>query len=241
MSGTLYIIGTPIGNMEDLSYRATRLLKEVAIIAAEDTRHTKKLLMHYQIDTPLTSYHDFNKEEKSHVLISKLKEGQSIALVADAGTPTISDPGYYLIHQAGLLGIAISPIPGPTAAIAALSISGLPTDRFAFEGFLPRKKGARSKRLLALCSDTRTLIFYESPYRIMATLEEINAILGKRQIVLCREMTKKFEEIVRGDVADILQKWKGKKILGEITLIVEGKGRGTPRKKGDNETESITF
>ncbi len=222
MTGTLYIIGTPIGNLEDITYRAIRLLKEVSVIAAEDTRHTKTLLLHYEINTPLTSYHDFNKEEKTAVLISRLKEGESIALVSDAGTPTISDPGYFLIHQASLAGILISPIPGPTAAISALSISGLPTDRFSFEGFLPRKKGARAKRLTAFLLDSRTIIFYESPYRILALLEEIDQILGKRRVVLCREMTKKFEEIVRGEAHEILELWKNKKILGEITLVVEG-------------------
>ena len=220
--GTLYIVSTPIGNLEDMTYRAVRVLSEVSVIAAEDTRHTRALLTHYQIHTPLTSYHDFNKEEKSAVLISRLKEGASIALVSDAGTPTISDPGYFLINQAILAKIPVSPIPGPSAAIAALSISGLPTDRFAFEGFMPRKKGARVKKLLALQSDPRTLIFYESPYRVLGLLQDIETVLGKRRIAFCREMTKKFEEIIYGDVHEVIQKLGNKKRLGEFTFVVEG-------------------
>ncbi len=222
MSGTLYIISTPIGNLEDISFRAIRLLKEVTLIAAEDTRHTKKLLTHYEIDTHLTSYHDFNKEEKAPVLISRLQAGESIALVVDAGTPTVSDPGYFLINQAILAGITITPIPGATAVIAALSVSGLPSDRFIFEGFLPRKKGARAKRMMALESEPRTVIFYESPYRIVSLLEEIRSFLGNRRVAVCREITKKFEEIARGEVETVLQTFKGRKILGEFTLVVEG-------------------
>ncbi|MBI1823090.1 MAG: 16S rRNA (cytidine(1402)-2'-O)-methyltransferase [Nitrospirae bacterium] len=227
-TGTLYIVSTPIGNLEDMTYRAVRVLTEVSVIAAEDTRHTRTLLAHYQIQTPLTSYHDFNKEEKAAALISRLKEGDSIALVSDAGTPTISDPGYFLINQAILAKIPVSPIPGPSAAIAALSISGLPTDRFAFEGFTPRKKGARAKKLMALQSDPRTLIFYESPYRVLGLLQEIEAIFGNRRVALCREMTKKFEEVIYDDVHEVIHKLSAKKLLGEFTFVVEGnkeKGR----------------
>src|SRR3989338_292878 len=159
MPGIIYVVSTPIGNLEDITLRALRILKEVSIIAAEDTRHTQKLLSHYDIHIHVTSYHDFNKEEKTPVLISKLQEGASVALVADAGTPTLSDPGYYLIKHAILSKIAVAPSPGPAAGIAALSVSGMPTDRFVFEGFLPKKKGARGKRLESLRSDPRTLIF----------------------------------------------------------------------------------
>ncbi len=222
MTGTLYIVSTPIGNLEDMTYRATRILKEVSVIAAEDTRHTKRLLTHYQIDTPLTSYHDFNKEEKAPVLVVRMKEGASIALVSDAGTPTLSDPGYFLINQAIAADIPVCSVPGPAAAIAALSISGLPSDRFVFEGFLPKKKVALTKRLLALREDPRTLIFYVSPYQVIALLEGIHAVLEKRRVALCREMTKKFEEVIRGEAAEVLEKLKGKKVLGEITLLVEG-------------------
>jgi 16S rRNA (cytidine1402-2'-O)-methyltransferase len=231
MSGTLYIVSTPIGNLEDITLRAIRLLKEVALIAAEDTRHTKKLLTHYEIDTHLTSYHDFNKEEKAPVLISRLQVGESMALVVDAGTPTVSDPGYFLINQAILAGITITPIPGATAVIAALSVSGLPSDRFIFEGFLPRKKGARAKRIMALESEVRTVIFYESPYRIVPLLEEIHSLLGNRRVAICREITKKFEEIARGEVYAVLQAFRGRKILGEFTLVVEGI-KDRPQKKG---------
>jgi 16S rRNA (cytidine1402-2'-O)-methyltransferase len=230
--GTLYIVSTPIGNLEDITYRAVRVLTEVSVIAAEDTRHTKTLLSHYQIHTPLTSYHDFNKEEKAAVLIARLKEGNSIALVSDAGTPTISDPGYFLINQAILAEIPISPIPGPSAVIAALSVSGLPTDRFAFEGFMPRKKGARAKKLMALQSDPRTLVFYESPYRVLGLLEDIEAVFGKRRMTLCREMTKKFEEVMYGQIEEIIQKLGNKKLLGEFTVVVDGnskKGVATPQ------------
>jgi 16S rRNA (cytidine1402-2'-O)-methyltransferase len=222
MSGTLYIVATPIGNLEDITLRAIRVLKEVSVIAAEDTRETGILLAHHQIHTPMTSYHDFNKEEKAPVLIAKLKEGASIALVSDAGTPTISDPGYFLINQAILAGIAISPIPGPSATIAALSVSGLPTDRFAFEGFIAKKKAARVKRLMAIAADPRTFIFYESPYRVLDLLTDMNAVFGSRKIVVCREMTKKFEEVIRGDIATVLEKLKDRNLIGEFTLVVEG-------------------
>ncbi len=222
MIGTLYIVSTPIGNLEDITHRAVRILTEVSVIAAEDTRHTKNLLTHYQIHTPLTSYHDFNKEEKSAVLIARMKEGDSIALVSDAGTPTISDPGYFLINQAILAEIPVSPIPGPSAAISALSASGLPTDRFAFEGFMPRKKGPRAKKLMALQSDPRTLIFYESPYRVLGLLADIETAFGNRRVVICREMTKKFEEVIRGEVKEVIQKLENKKLLGEFTFVVEG-------------------
>ncbi|MEK7747787.1 MAG: 16S rRNA (cytidine(1402)-2'-O)-methyltransferase [Nitrospirota bacterium] len=222
MSGTLYIVSTPIGNPDDITLRAIHILKTVSVIAAEDTRETGMLLHHHDIHTPLTSYHDFNKEEKAPVLIAKLKEGISVALVSDAGTPTISDPGYFLINQAILSEIPISPIPGPSAAIAALSISGLPTDRFAFEGFMPKKKAARVKRLMALSSDPHTLIFYESPYRVIDFLTDMQAVFGNRRIVICREMTKKFEEIIRGDLPEVLSRLKDRNLLGEFTLVVEG-------------------
>ncbi|MDC4225143.1 MAG: 16S rRNA (cytidine(1402)-2'-O)-methyltransferase [Candidatus Manganitrophus sp.] len=222
MSGTLYVVSTPIGNLEDITLRALRILKEVAVIAAEDTRHTQKLLSHFDIHTTLTSYHDFNKEEKTPVLLSKMAEGASIAIVADAGTPTLSDPGFYLIREAIRAGLPVSPIPGPAAAIAALAVSGLPPDRFIFEGFLPKKKGARARRLEQLKPDPRTLIFYESPFRIVGLLEEIKTILGDRPVVVGREMTKMFEEFIRGSVTEVLEKIGKKTVKGEITLVVGG-------------------
>ena len=222
MSGTLYVVSTPIGNLEDITLRALRILKEVATIAAEDTRHTQRLLSHFDIHTPLTSYHDFNKEEKTPVLLSRMTEGASIALVSDAGTPTLSDPGFYLIREAIRAGLPVSPIPGAAAAIAALSVSGLPPDRFVFEGFLPKKKGARARRLEQLRADSRTLIFYESPFRIVGLLEEIRTILGDRPVVVAREMTKVFEEFIRGSVTEALEKIGKKTLKGEITLVVGG-------------------
>jgi len=221
-TGTLYIVSTPIGNLEDITLRALKVLGSVRIIAAEDTRHTQKLLHHYDIHTPQTSYHDHNKEEKSAVLIAKLKEGHDIALVSDAGTPGISDPGYYLINRAIDENIKITPIPGPTASIAALSISGLPTDAFVFEGFLPAKKAARRKRLQELSSERRTIIMFETPRRASSSLEDISEILGDRRVVLTRELTKMFEEVIRDRVTSVMEKIKGRSLKGEITIIIEG-------------------
>ena len=221
-TGTLYIVSTPIGNLEDITLRALKVLGSVRIIAAEDTRHTQKLLHHYDIHTQQTSYHDHNKEEKSAVLIAKLKEGHDIALVSDAGTPGISDPGYYLINRAIDENIKITPIPGPTASIAALSISGLPTDAFVFEGFLPAKKAARRKRLQELLSERRTIIMFETPRRASSSLEDISEILGDRRVVLTRELTKMFEEVIRDKVSNVMEKIKGRSLKGEITIIIEG-------------------
>ncbi|MFQ5579169.1 MAG: 16S rRNA (cytidine(1402)-2'-O)-methyltransferase [Nitrospiria bacterium] len=225
MTGTLYVVATPIGNLEDITYRAVRILREVAIVAAEDTRHTQRLLGRYDINSLLTSYHDFNKEAKTPVLISRMQEGDSVAIVSDAGTPTISDPGYYLIRAAVLSDIPVSPIPGPSSAIAALSASGLPTDRFAFEGFLPRKKGKRSTRLKSLRADPRTLIFFESPYRTRALLEEMGLIFGDRLVSVGRELTKVYEEMIYGTISEVIKKIGTKKLKGEITILVEGDHR----------------
>ncbi len=220
--GTLYIVSTPIGNLEDITLRAIRILKEVTTIAAEDTRHTGKLLAHFEIHTPMTSYHDFNKEAKTPVMIRRLQDGESFALVSDAGTPTISDPGYFLIKEAIAHEIPISPIPGPSAVIAALCVSGLPTDRFIFEGFLARKKGKRDKQLEALKDNPRSLIFYESPYRIVSLLEAIHIIFGDRRVSIGRELTKHYEEIIRGRVLEVLKTFEGKTFKGEACVIVEG-------------------
>jgi len=218
--GVLYVVATPIGNLEDMTFRAVRILKEVTAIAAEDTRHTQKLLTAYDIHTPLTSYHDFNKEARARLLVARLVAGESLALVCDAGTPTLSDPGYLLVSQAIQSGIPVCPVPGPAAAIAALCASGLPTDRFAFEGFLPRKSGGRRKRLVLLSSDPRTLVFYESPYRVLALLEEILLVMGDRQVSVGREMTKHFEEMIRGTITDVIARMAEKRLRGEITLVV---------------------
>ena len=221
-AGTLYIVSTPIGNLEDITLRALNILRDVQIIAAEDTRHTQKLLQHYNISTAQTSYHDHNKEEKAEILISRLKEGRDIALVSDAGTPGISDPGYYLINRAIGEGIKVMPVPGPTASIAALSISGLPTDAFVFEGFLPAKKTARQKKLRELSTERRTLILFEAPHRLTSTLRDIAEVLGDRKIVLTRELTKVFEEVIRGRVSEVIAKIEGRRLKGEMTLLMEG-------------------
>lgn len=221
-SGILYVVSTPIGNLEDLTLRAKRLLAEVNLIAAEDTRHTQQLLARYEIHTPLTSYHDHNKEEKAPVLIERLRQGQTIALVADAGTPTISDPGYYLITGCIAADIPVIPIPGPSAPLAALAASGLPTDAFLFAGFLPKKPGARQKRIEALQPLRETLIFFESPHRLLRLLEELQSRLGDRRVAVCRELTKLHEEIIRGRLNDVVERLKGKTVKGEITIVLEG-------------------
>lgn len=210
-----------------------KVLGSVRIIAAEDTRHTQKLLHHFDIHTPQTSYHDHNKEEKSEILIARLKEGHDIALVSDAGTPGISDPGYYLINRAIEENIRITPIPGPTASIAALSISGLPTDAFVFEGFLPARKPARQKRLQELSSERRTIILFETPRRVTSTLEDISEVFGDRRIVLTRELTKMFEEVIRDTVTGVIEKIKGRGLKGEITIIIDGARREATTETAD--------
>jgi 16S rRNA (cytidine1402-2'-O)-methyltransferase len=220
--GVLYIVATPIGNLEDITLRAIRVLKEVDAIAAEDTRHTQKLLSKFDIHTPLTSYHDHNKEEKAPVLLSRLLEGKSVALVSDAGTPGISDPGYFLINLAVGQKIPVVPIPGATAAIAALSISGLPTDTFIFEGFLPSKHSARLKRLEELKTEKRTLVFYEAPHRIIATVDDILHVFGDRKAVVTRELTKVHEEAIRGSLTEVLARLNNGSIKGEFTIILHG-------------------
>ncbi len=221
-TGTLYIISTPIGNLEDITLRALRILKEVDIVAAEDTRHTRHLLDRYQITTQLTSYHDHNKEEKAPVLVARILEGKSVALVSDAGTPGISDPGYFLINLAADQNIPVVPVPGATAAIAALSVSGLPTDRFVFEGFLPAKQLARIKRLQWLAKEKRTLIFYEAPHKILKTLADILEVFGDRRAVITRELTKVHEETMRGSLSEILKHLQSGQVRGEFTIIVHG-------------------
>jgi 16S rRNA (cytidine1402-2'-O)-methyltransferase len=221
-TGTLYIVATPIGNLEDITLRAIRVLKEADLIAAEDTRHTRHLLDHYQIETQLTSYHDHNKEEKAPVLVARMLEGKSVALVSDAGTPGISDPGYFLIKLAVDRNVPVIPIPGATAAIAALSISGLPTDRFVFEGFLPAKHQARLKRLEELAKEDRTLVFYESPHKIIKSVGDMLHVLGDRHAVATRELTKIYEETIRGTLSEILKRLLEGTIKGEFTVIVHG-------------------
>jgi 16S rRNA (cytidine1402-2'-O)-methyltransferase len=222
-SGTLYLVSTPIGNLEDVTFRALRVLKEVKLIAAEDTRKTGILLKNYSISNRLVSYHDFNKENKVHSLIQELKTGNSIALVSDAGTPGISDPAYLLVKLAIQEGIRVESVPGPTAFVSALVISGLPTDKFVFEGFLPAKTGKRKKRISELGEEKRTLIFYESPHRFLKTLSDLFSILGERRASIARELTKKFEEVKRGNLSEITEYFKTIKIKGELVIVIEGK------------------
>jgi 16S rRNA (cytidine1402-2'-O)-methyltransferase len=223
--GKLYIVSTPIGNREDITLRALRILKEADLIAAEDTRHTGLLLRHFGIQTPLTSYFEGNELKKKEFILSKLKQGHSIALVSDAGTPGISDPGFRLIQTAIENQISIVPIPGPSALIAALSVSGLPTDAFLFKGFLPHKSKKRKDLLKQLEEVRETLILYESPHRLSETLNDIFETLGDREMVLTRELTKLYEEVLRGKVSEIKNQMGQRKLKGEVTLVVSGKTR----------------
>ena len=216
-SGILYIVSTPIGNLSDITLRAMETLKQADLIAAEDTRHSGILLKNYGITTPLTSYHDFNKQRKGPELIQQILSGSSVALVSDAGTPGISDPSYLLIKLAIENQIQIVPIPGPAAFISALVVSGLPTDKFVFEGFLPNKPQKRRRRLEELAQEKRTLIFYESPYRLLKFLDAIKQIFGDRRICVARELTKKFEEIYRGSISRVLLKIRPQ---GEFIILV---------------------
>lgn len=216
----LYIVSTPIGNLGDITYRAVEVLKSADLIACEDTRHTKILLRRYDIRTPTTSYYEYNKIVKGDYLLKLLKEGKSIALVSDAGTPGISDPGFNLIKSALDEGIEVVSVPGPTALISALSISGFATHRFVFEGFLPVKSGARKRRLEALKSLDATAVLYESPHRILKTLEDMQEVLGPlRQAAIAREVTKKFEEVLKGDIETLLKRLKSSKPRGEFVII----------------------
>jgi 16S rRNA (cytidine1402-2'-O)-methyltransferase len=219
--GILYLVATPIGNLEDMSPRAVRILREALLVAAEDTRHTGKLLKHFEIDTKLTSYFEHNKLQKIDLILSKLKEGD-VAVVSDAGSPAINDPGYELVKAALASGFDVRPVPGPSASIAALTVSGLPTDRFLYLGYLPHKTNERLAKLRQVEKLPYTLIFLESPYRITEALEDILTELGDRQICVAREMTKMFEEYWRGTVSGALEYFKSQPARGEFTLVVEG-------------------
>ena len=227
MPGTLYIVATPIGNLEDITRRALRILKEADLIAAEDTRHSRKLLTHFGISRPLTSYFDHNKDLKGEFILERLAQGLNVALVTDAGTPCISDPGYQLVRDAVAAGISVVPIPGACAAIAALSASGLATDNFSFAGFLPNKQGKRRERLQALSGERALLIFYESPKRVLATLKDMLETLGDREVVVARELTKMYEEFLRGKLSALIEQAEQKEIRGEVAILV------TPADKPD--------
>jgi len=227
--GTLYLVATPIGNLEDMSARAIRILREASLIAAEDTRHTGKLLKHFEIGTPLTSYFEFNKLNKLDFILDKLSTGD-VALVSDAGTPAVNDPGYELVKAALASKHDVRPVPGPSAPIAALTVSGLPTDSFLYLGYLPHKTSERHKRLQEVKNHEFTLVFLESPYRIVESLEDIFSILGDRKICVAREMTKMFEEYWRGKVSGAVEYFKAQPARGEFTLVVEGKTESNDEK-----------
>ncbi|MCT4597101.1 MAG: 16S rRNA (cytidine(1402)-2'-O)-methyltransferase [Vallitalea sp.] len=223
MCGILYLVATPIGNLEDITYRAVRILGEVDLIAAEDTRHTKKLLNHLSINKPMISYHEHNKKEKGQILINKLLEGQNVALVTDAGTPGISDPGEDLVKICIEKGIKVTSLPGPVALITGLIISGLSTRRFVFEGFLPHDKKEKNEILERLKTEHRTIIIYEAPHRLKQTLALLLKCIGNRKIVVTRELTKKFEEVDAMLIEEAIAKYNNKDPRGEYVLIIEGK------------------
>jgi 16S rRNA (cytidine1402-2'-O)-methyltransferase len=237
MPGTLYVVATPIGNLEDVTLRALRVLKEVDLIACEDTRHTRGLLSHFGIHASVTSYFEHNKLSKGEALIRALTDGKSVALVTDAGTPGISDPGFLLVRAARDAGIPVVPIPGPSAVIAALSAAGVPADRFIFEGFLPVKPGRRVHRLEALRGLSTTIVCYESPHRIMASLEAMAQVFGEVEIVVGRELTKQFEEIVRGTPARLLEHFGQRQPRGEFTIVIPHTKTARPSDQGSADEE----
>ena len=228
MPGRLYVVSTPIGNLEDITYRAVRILREADWIACEDTRTTRRLLDHYGITTRTVSYHDHNETERTAELIARLEQGETGALVSDAGTPLLSDPGYRIVCAAAQAGIRMEPLPGPSALLAALVVSGLPTDQFHFGGFLPPKQGARRRLLESLADEAATLIFYEAPHRITEALADIAAVLGDRHVVAARELTKLYEEVLRGTPAEISASLTSRdSIRGEFVILI-GKSLAPP-------------
>ena len=233
----LYVVATPIGNLEDITLRALRVLREVDLIAAEDTRHTRKLLERYDIRTPLTSYHEGNERTKAPVLVRRMEAGENIALVSDAGTPTISDPGYHLVRAAARKGLPVTPAPGVSATTAALSICGLATDRFVFQGFLPAKQGRRRETLRRLRDDDRTMVFYEAPHRIRQSLADMHEILGDRAALVGREMTKVHEELLRGTLSQLAAESDETAPRGEFVIVVAGRDPAAPVDEGMLRTE----
>lgn len=239
MSGMLYLCATPIGNLEDITYRVLRILKEADLIAAEDTRNSIKLLNHFEIKTPMTSYHEYNKYEKGRYLVEQMQEGKNIALITDAGTPGISDPGEKLVAMCYEAGIPVTSLPGPAACITALTISGLPTRRFAFEAFLPSDKKERAVILEELKRETRTIILYEAPHRLVKTLEELSENLGDRKIALCRELTKKHETVFRGSLLEAVSWYKENPPKGECVMVLEGRSREEMEQEARQQWEDM--
>lgn len=223
MQGKLYLCATPIGNLEDITLRVLRILQEVDLIAAEDTRNSVKLLSHFDIHTPMTSYHEYNKYDKAKELIEKMRQGKNIALITDAGTPGISDPGEELVRMCAEEGIEVTSLPGASACITALTLSGLSTRRFAFEAFLPADKKERQAVLQELPEETRTLILYEAPHRLRKTLEELYQTLGNRRMTICRELTKKYETAFRTNLEEAIRHYETEEPRGEYVLVIEGK------------------
>lgn len=240
MAGQLYLCATPIGNLEDMTYRVIKTLKEVDLIAAEDTRNTIKLLNHFEISTKMTSYHEFNKIEKAKYLVDKMLEGQNIALVTDAGTPGISDPGEEIVRQCYEAGICVTSLPGACAAVTALSMSGLSTRRFVFEAFLPPDKKERKRILQSLVSETRTIILYEAPHRLTKTLEELFEALGERDMTLCKELTKRHERAYRMKISEAIAYFKEEAPRGEFVLLIEGKSIAEIEEERQKQWEKLS-
>ena len=241
MAGILYLCATPIGNLEDMTFRCIRVLKEADVIAAEDTRNSIKLLNHFEIKTPMTSYHEYNKIEKGHKLVEKLLEGQNIALITDAGTPGISDPGEELVKMCQEAGITVTAVPGPAACITALTISGLPTRRFAFEAFLPTDKKERQMILDELKEETRTMILYEAPHRLVKTLKLLQETLGNRRISICRELTKRHETVFATTIEDAIAHYEIQEPKGECVMVIEGKSFEEIKAKEQARWEEMTI
>lgn len=241
MSGTLYLCATPIGNLQDMTERVLLTLKEVDLIAAEDTRNSIRLLNHFEIRTPMTSYHEYNKVEKAHYLVDQLLTGKNIALITDAGTPAISDPGEVLVAECQKAGVPVTSLPGCCACITALTLSGLPTRRFCFEGFLPTDKKEKAFVLEELARETRTMILYEAPHHLKRTLSELLETLGERRITLCRELTKKFETIMPTTLEGVADYYEENEPKGEYVLVIEGKSRKEIEEEQQKSWESMSI
>ena len=235
MAGQLYLCATPIGNLEDMTFRAVRILKEVDLIAAEDTRNSMKLLNHFEIRTKMTSYHEYNKIEKARYLVEKMQQGQNVAVITDAGTPGISDPGEELVRQCHEAGIQVTSVPGACAAVSALIISGRPTRRFAFEAFLPADKKERKQILSSLEQETRTMILYEAPHRLRKTLEELLEVLGNRRLTICKELTKRHENTFLTTIQEAIEYYRIQEPRGEYVLVMEGKSFQDLKKESQEE------
>lgn len=240
-AGTLYLCATPIGNLEDMTYRVVRTLQEVDVIAAEDTRNSIKLLNHFDIHTPMTSYHEYNKIEKGRALVKRLLEGQNIALITDAGTPGISDPGEELVRMCHESGVAVTSLPGACACVTALTVSGLPTRRFCFEAFLPTDKKERRAVLAGLQNETRTTIIYEAPHRLLKTLQELLEVLGNRRLTVCRELTKKHETVFLTTLEEAVAFYGQQEPRGECVLVMEGRSRTSVEEEKQKEFQEMSL